>query len=218
MKRTEIAKRIEATGIVPIVRAPSSEVAATAARAILAAGIDVLEITMTVPNATDLMRKLRREVGSDVLLGAGTVLDADTAKACIDAGAEFIVAPGFDPDTVRAAHALDKPCMPGALTPTEVIAAWAAGADMVKIFPCSALGGASYLRALKAPLPQVKMLPTGGVDATTAADFIKAGAAALGVGAAVVDLKLLADKGPTAITERCAQLVAAVRGARAASA
>jgi 2-dehydro-3-deoxyphosphogluconate aldolase / (4S)-4-hydroxy-2-oxoglutarate aldolase len=216
MNRTEIARRIEATGIVPIVRAPSAEVAATAARAILAAGIDVVEITMTVPNATDLMRQLRKEVGSDVLLGAGTVLDAQAAKDCIDAGAQFIVAPGFDVETLRAAHAQDKPCMPGVLTPTEVITAWKAGADMVKIFPCSALGGASYLRALKAPLPQVKMMPTGGVDTTTAADFISAGAAALGVGAAVVDLKVLAKSGPAAITERCRQLVDVVRAARAA--
>jgi len=131
------------------------------------------------------------------------------------AGAEFIVAPGLDIETIRATHALDKPCMPGALTPTEVITAWKAGADMVKIFPCSALGGASYLRALKAPLPQVKMLPTGGVDVSTAADFIKAGAVALGVGAAVVDLKLLAQNGPNAVTERCRQLVEVVRAARA---
>ncbi len=215
MNRTEICRRIETTGIVPIVRAPSAEVAASAARAILAAGIDVLEITMTVPNATDLMRQLRKEIGSDVILGAGTVLDGATARACIDAGAEFIVAPGTDVETIQAAHALDKPCMPGALTPTEVIAAWRAGADLVKIFPCSAMGGASYLRALKAPLPQIKMLPTGGVDVTTAADFIKAGAAALGVGAAVVDLKVLATEGPAAITLRCQQLVAAVRAARA---
>jgi 2-dehydro-3-deoxyphosphogluconate aldolase / (4S)-4-hydroxy-2-oxoglutarate aldolase len=214
MNRTEICKRIEATGIVPIVRAPSAEIAATAARAILAAGIDVLEITMTVPNATDLMRQLSKELGHDVLLGAGTVLDAQTARDCIDAGAEFIVAPGFDLETVRAAHALDKPCMPGVLTPTEVITAWKAGADVVKIFPCSALGGASYLRALKAPLPQVKMMPTGGVDVTTAADFIRAGAVALGVGAAVVDLKVLAQQGPAAITERCRQLVEVVRAAR----
>ena len=216
MNRTEIAKRIETTGIVPIVRAPSAEVATKAARAILAAGIDVLEITMTVPNATDLMRQLRKEIGNDVLLGAGTVLDAQAARDCIAAGAEFIVAPGFDLETVRAAHALDKPCMPGALTPTEVITAWKAGADVVKIFPCSACGGASYLRALKAPLPQVKMLPTGGVDVTTAADFINAGAVALGVGTAVVDLKVLAKSGPAAITERCRQLVDVVRSARAA--
>ena len=215
MNRAEIVKRIETTGIVPIVRAPSAEVAASAARAILAAGIDVLEITMTVPNALELMRRLRAELGQSVLLGAGTVLDAQTARDCIGAGAEFIVAPGFDVETVRATHALDKPCMPGVLTPTEVITAWNAGADVVKVFPCSALGGASYLRALKAPLPHVKMMPTGGVDVTTAADFIKAGAVALGVGAAVVDLKLLAKQGPDAVTERCRQLVEVVRSARA---
>jgi 2-dehydro-3-deoxyphosphogluconate aldolase/(4S)-4-hydroxy-2-oxoglutarate aldolase len=217
MNRTEICQRIEATGIVPIVRAPSAEIAATVARAILAAGIDVLEITTSVPNATDLLRQLRKEVGTDVVLGAGTVLDGATAKACIEAGAEFIVAPGTDVETIRAAHALDKPCMPGALTPTEVITAWRAGADMVKIFPCSALGGASYLRALKAPLPQIKMLPTGGVDLTTAEAFLRAGASALGVGASVFDLKLLAEKGPSAITERCRQLMAVVRTVRASS-
>jgi 2-dehydro-3-deoxyphosphogluconate aldolase / (4S)-4-hydroxy-2-oxoglutarate aldolase len=214
MNRTEICKRIEATGIVPIVRAPSAEVATSAARAILAAGIDVLEITMTVPNATQLMRDLRKEVGSDVLLGAGTVLNAQTARDCIAAGAEFIVAPGFDIETLKAAHALDKPCMPGVLTPTEVITAWTAGADVVKIFPCSAVGGASYLKALKAPLPEVKMMPTGGVDVSTAAGFIKAGAVALGVGAAVVDLDLLAKEGPAAVTARCKQLVDIVRAAR----
>jgi 2-dehydro-3-deoxyphosphogluconate aldolase / (4S)-4-hydroxy-2-oxoglutarate aldolase len=216
MNRTEIAKRIETTGIVPIVRAPSAELAAAAARAILAAGIDVLEITMTVPNATSVLRQLRKELGDSVLLGAGTVLDAQAAKECIDAGAEFIVAPGTDLETIRAAHALDKPIAPGALTPTEVITAWKAGADMVKIFPCSALGGASYLKALKAPLPHVKMLPTGGVDVTTAAEFIKAGAVALGVGAAVVDLKVMAEKGPGAVTEKCKQLVEVVKAARAA--
>jgi len=215
MNRAEICKRIETTGIVPIVRAPSAEIAATVARAILAAGIDVLEITTSVPSATDLLRQLRREVGTAVVLGAGTVLDGATAKACIEAGAEFIVAPGLDVETIRAAHALDKPCMPGALTPTEVIAAWRAGADMVKIFPCSALGGASYLRALKAPLPQIKMLPTGGVDLTTAEEFIRAGASALGVGASLFDLKLLAEKGPAVLTDRCRQLMDVVRSARA---
>lgn len=216
MNRAEIAKRIETTGIVPIVRAPSAELATSAARAILAAGIDVLEITMTVPDATTLLRQLRKEIGDSVLLGAGTVLDAQAAKECIDAGAEFIVAPGTDFETIQAAHAQDKPIAPGALTPTEVITAWNAGADMVKIFPCSALGGASYLKALKAPLPHVKMLPTGGVDASTAAEFIKAGAVALGVGAAVVDFKLMAEKGPEAVTEKCKQLVEVVKAARAA--
>jgi 2-dehydro-3-deoxyphosphogluconate aldolase / (4S)-4-hydroxy-2-oxoglutarate aldolase len=214
MNRQEITQRIETTGIVPIVRAPSAGLGSLAAHAIVAAGIDVLEITMTVPNATELLRALRNEVGDRVLLGAGTVLDAPTARECIEAGAEFIVAPGLDIETIRTTHALGKPCMPGALTPSEVITAWKAEADMVKIFPCSAVGGASYLRALKAPLPQVKMLPTGAVDIATAADFIKAGAAALGVGAAVVDLKVLEQKGPAMITERCRQLVEVVRSAR----
>lgn len=214
MNRSEIARRIEVTGIIPIVRAPSAELGARAARAVLAAGIDVIEITMSVPNALDLLRELHGEIGNQVVIGAGTVLDPKTARDCIAAGAQFIVAPGFDADTVSACHALDKPCMPGALTPTEVITAWRAGADMVKVFPCSAVGGASYLRALKAPLPQIKLLPTGGVDVHTAADFIKAGASALGVGASVVDLKLLEQSGPAAVTDKCLQLVAAVRHAR----
>jgi len=214
MNRTDITQRIETTGIIPIVRAPSVDLATKAARAVLAAGIDVLEITMTVPNALDLLRQLHAELGNDVIIGAGTVLDAQTARDCIGAGAQFIVSPGFDVDTVSASHSLNTPCMPGVLTPTEVITAWRAGADMVKIFPCSSVGGASYLRALKAPLPQIKMMPTGGVDVNTAADFIKAGASALGVGASVVDLKLLERSGPAAITEKCQQLVAVVRSAR----
>jgi 2-dehydro-3-deoxyphosphogluconate aldolase/(4S)-4-hydroxy-2-oxoglutarate aldolase len=214
MNRQEITQRIETTGIIPIVRAPSTELAANAARAVLAAGIDIIEITMSVPNALLLLERLREEFGDNVLVGAGTVLDAETARDCINAGAHFIVAPGLDTGTIDASHALDRPCMPGVLTPTEVITAWRAGADMVKVFPCSAVGGASYLRALKAPLPHIKMLPTGGVDVHTAADFIRAGASALGVGASVVDLKLLERSGPAAITEKCQQLVAAVRSAR----
>lgn len=215
MNRTEIAQHIEATGIVPIIRTPTAELAAAIARAILAAGIDVLEVSMTVPDAMAVLRQLREESGDRVVLGAGTVLDPGAARACIDAGAEFIVAPGTDLETIRAAHALDKPIAPGALTPTEVITAWKAGADMVKIFPCSALGGASYVKALKAPLPHVKMLPTGGVDVNTAADFIHAGACALGVGAAIADLKLMAEKGPAAVTEKWKQLAQVVKAARA---
>jgi 2-dehydro-3-deoxyphosphogluconate aldolase / (4S)-4-hydroxy-2-oxoglutarate aldolase len=214
MNRTEIVKRIENTGIVPIVRAATTELAAAAARAILAAGLDVLEITTSVPNAAGLLRNLREEVGDKVVLGAGTVLNPQAARECIAAGAEFIVAPGFDLETVRAAHALDRPCMPGALTPTEVIMAWNAGADMVKVFPCSAVGGAAYLKALKAPLPHIKMLPTGGVDVSTAADFIKAGAAALGVGASVIDLEALVEGRCDSVTERFRQLCLVVKSAR----
>jgi 2-dehydro-3-deoxyphosphogluconate aldolase/(4S)-4-hydroxy-2-oxoglutarate aldolase len=157
---------------------------------------------------------LRSEVGANVLLGAGTVLDAATARACIDAGAQFILAPGLDVDTVQAAHALDRPCIPGALTPTEVIAAWRAGADLVKIFPCSAVGGASYLRQLRGPLPDVKLLATGGVSLTTAADYIEAGAAALGIGASVLNVEALDRDGAAAVAERCRQLMDLVAKAR----
>ena len=215
MNRREIVKHIEELGIVPVIRAPSAELAARAARAVLAGGIDVLEITMTVPDALSLMRTLRAELGSDVILGAGTVLDAKTARDCIAAGAQFIVSPGFDLETVKVVQELGYPVMPGVLTPTEVIQAWKAGADMAKVFPCSAAGGASYLKALKAPLPQVKLLPTGGVDLDTAREYIAAGASALGLGASLVDIKLLERQGEGAITERAVRLVEIVRQARA---
>jgi 2-dehydro-3-deoxyphosphogluconate aldolase / (4S)-4-hydroxy-2-oxoglutarate aldolase len=215
MNTGTIVARIEELGVVPVVRAPSAAVALRAARAVHAGGIDVLEITMTVPDAVAVLRQLAAELGDRVVLGAGTVLDAETAGRCIAAGARFIVAPGFDLETVRAAHALGAPVMPGALTPTEVIAAWKAGADMVKIFPASAVGGADYLRALKAPLPQVKLLPTGGVDLRTAADYIRAGATALGLGTALVDLKVLEREGDEAIAARARELLAIVRATRA---
>jgi 2-dehydro-3-deoxyphosphogluconate aldolase / (4S)-4-hydroxy-2-oxoglutarate aldolase len=215
MNAASIVARIEALGVVPVVRAPSAAVALRAARAVHAGGIDVLEITMTVPDALGVLRSLAAEMGDRVLLGAGTVLDATTARACIDAGARFIVSPGLDLETVRVARELGRPVMPGALTPTEVIAAWKAGADMVKIFPASAVGGADYLRALKAPLPQVKLLPTGGVDLRTAADYIRAGAAALGLGTALVDLKVLDREGDEAIAARARELLAIVHATRA---
>lgn len=218
MNRQKIVQHIEELGIVPIIRAPSAESAARAARAIHEGGIDVLEITMTVPDALSLLRLLSSELGMDVLLGAGTVLDAKTAAECIDAGAQFIVSPGLDIETIEAVHSMDRAVMPGVLTPTEVIAAWKAGADMVKVFPCSAVGGPSYLRALKAPLPQVKLFPTGGVDLRTAPDYIAAGASALGVGAALIDLELLKQQGGGALTERARRLVEVVRVARAAHA
>ena len=214
MNRQEIARQVEITGIVPIIRANSAELALRASHAVLAAGVNVIEITMSVPNALQLLEQLRREIGSDILLGAGTVLDAQTARDCINAGAEFIVAPGLDPETIGAAHALGKPCMPGALTPTEVISAHRAGADMVKLFPCSAVGGAKYVQALRAPLPHIKYLPTGGVDLKTAADFIKAGASAVGVGASLIDLVMLDREGPARITADMARLVEIVREAR----
>jgi 2-dehydro-3-deoxyphosphogluconate aldolase/(4S)-4-hydroxy-2-oxoglutarate aldolase len=214
--RAELCRRIEEVGIVPVVRAPSPELAVRAVEAVLAGGISIFEITMTVPDAIGVIRSLRRRFGDGAVIGAGTVLDAQTAQACIDAGASFVVSPGLDLASIETAHRSDVPIMPGALTPTEVITAWKAGADMVKIFPCSAVGGAKYIRALRGPLPQVKYLPTGGVNATTAADYIAAGASALGVGSELVDMAALAAGHGDVLTARARELVAVVHAARAA--
>jgi 2-dehydro-3-deoxyphosphogluconate aldolase/(4S)-4-hydroxy-2-oxoglutarate aldolase len=215
MDRKQISRRIEEVGLVPVVRAPSAALAVRAVEAILEAGISVFEITMTVPGAVGVIRSLAERFRDRALVGAGTVLSADDARACIDAGAQFIVSPGFDPATVAAAHAAGAAAMPGALTPTEVIAAWKSGAEMVKIFPAGALGGAKYLRALRGPLPEVKLLPTGGVSLATVPEYIAAGAAALGIGSELVDTAALAAGEDASLTERAAALAEAVRKARA---
>jgi 2-dehydro-3-deoxyphosphogluconate aldolase/(4S)-4-hydroxy-2-oxoglutarate aldolase len=214
-RREAIRRRIEEVGIVPVVRAPSAELAMRATDAVLAGGISVFEITMTVPGAVEVIRLLSQQLRGRALIGAGTVLTPEDALACIDAGAEFIVGPGLNLATIAAAHSRDVPVMPGALTPTEVISAWQAGADMVKIFPCGAMGGAKYLRALRGPLPQVRMLPTGGVSASTAADYIASGASALGVGSELIDITALAAGQDQALTERARELVSVVQAARA---
>jgi 2-dehydro-3-deoxyphosphogluconate aldolase/(4S)-4-hydroxy-2-oxoglutarate aldolase len=214
LTRAEVCRRIEAVGIVPVIRAPSPELATQAAEAILAGGISVFEITMTVPDAPEVIRLLQSRLGDRALIGAGTVLDAAGARDCIDAGAAFIVSPGFDSPTVALAQEAGVAVMPGALTPTEVITAWKAGADVVKIFPASALGGASYLRALRGPLPQVKLMPTGGVNLSTARDFLAAGAIALGVGSELVDMSALTQGRAYVLTERARQFVAVVAAAR----
>jgi 2-dehydro-3-deoxyphosphogluconate aldolase/(4S)-4-hydroxy-2-oxoglutarate aldolase len=216
MTRAEVCQRIEAVGIVPVIRAPSPERATEAAEAILAGGISVFEITMTVPDAPQVIRLLKSRLGDRALIGAGTVLDAAGARACIEAGAAFIVSPGLDAPTIAAAHEAGVAMMPGALTPTEVIAAWKAGADVVKIFPASAVGGASYLKALRGPLPQVKLMPTGGVNLSTARDFIAAGAIGLGVGSELVDMTALAAGRPDVLTQRATEFLAAVTAARQA--
>ncbi len=214
MSRAEICARVEAAGLVPVVRAPSPGLAIRAVDALLAGGISVFEITMTVPDAVRVIRTLRDRFTGRALVGAGTVLSAEDARACLDAGAEFVVSPGLDVETIRVVQDEKIPMMPGALTPTEVISAWRAGADLVKIFPCSALGGAKYLRALKGPLPQIKMMPTGGVSATTAADYLAAGAAALGVGSELVDVAALEEGRDAVLTERARELVEVVAKAR----
>jgi 2-dehydro-3-deoxyphosphogluconate aldolase / (4S)-4-hydroxy-2-oxoglutarate aldolase len=214
MTRAEVCKRIEAVGIVPVIRAPSAELALLACDAILAGGISVFEITMTIPDAPAVIRALRSRFGERALIGAGTVLDAADARTCIEAGAEFVVSPGFDAATIAAAHEAGVAAMPGALTPTEVITAWKAGADVVKIFPASAMGGASYLRALKGPLPQVKLMPTGGVNINTAREFLTAGAVALGVGSELVDIAALKEDRAHVLTESAREFVTAVAAAR----
>lgn len=214
MKRADVCQFLERVGIVPVVRAPSPELAVRAAEALLAGGVSVLEITMTVPNAVAVVELLNQRFGERALVGAGTVLDAAQANACLDAGARFIVSPGLDLATVAAVRARDVAVLPGALTPTEVMAAAKAGADMVKIFPCSAAGGASYLRALRGPLPHVKLLPTGGVSLATAHEYIAAGAVALGVGTELVDIALLQADRDQELTRRAEQFVSAVRAAR----
>lgn len=218
MKQDEVCRYIQRVGIVPVVRAPSPELALRAADALVAGGATVLEITMTVPDAVSVLALLSERFGERALVGAGTVLNVEQAHACLDAGARFIVSPGLDLDTVRAVRARGVAMLPGALTPTEVLAAVKAGADVIKIFPCSAMGGASYLRALRGPLPQVKLLPTGGVSLTTAHEYIAAGAVALGVGSELVDAALLLAGRDRELTQRAEQFVAAVRAARESAA
>lgn len=186
MTSAQVRQRILEIGIIPVVRASSAKEAVIAVEAVAEGGIPLAEVTMTVPGAIDVIHELVRTMGTDVIIGAGTVLDAGTARQCIEAGAEFIVSPGFDLETVKLARRLGALAMAGALTPTEVITAWKAGCDFVKIFPCGNVGGAKYIKALKGPLPQVPMIPTGGVNLETAADFLRAGADALGVGSELI--------------------------------
>jgi 2-dehydro-3-deoxyphosphogluconate aldolase/(4S)-4-hydroxy-2-oxoglutarate aldolase len=216
MNRQECGNRIVEIGIVPVVRAASSKQALQAAEAVAAGGIPIVEITMTVPGAVETISQLARSRGQDLLIGAGTVLDADAAQRCIDAGAQFLVSPGFDLETVKLAGRAGLLMMAGALTPTEVINAWKAGSDFVKIFPCGNVGGPKYIKALKGPLPQVPMVPTGGVNLETAAEFIRAGAAALGVGGELVLAAALQSGKLDEITESARKYVAIVREARGA--
>ena len=210
MNKADVIKQIREIGIIPVVRATTSDEAMRAIDAIREGGISVLEITMTVPNAFSVIEQVTTRFGSDALVGAGTVLDAEDAKSCIASGAQFIVSPALNLDTIAYCREQDVTVMPGALTPTEVVQAWNAGADFVKIFPAGAVGGPSYLKALKAPLPQIQLVPTGGVSLKTAADFIKAGAAALGVGTDLVDVKAESSL----ITERAKQFIDIIREAR----
>jgi 2-dehydro-3-deoxyphosphogluconate aldolase/(4S)-4-hydroxy-2-oxoglutarate aldolase len=215
MNKTDTIGQIKAIGVIPVVRATSADEAMRAIEAIKAGGISVLEITMTVPGAVQVIEQVCSRYQGEALVGAGTVLDAETARVCILSGAQFVVSPALNLDTIACCRRYGIAVMPGALTPTEVVQAWTAGADFVKVFPAGALGGASYLKALKAPLPQIELVPTGGVSLKTAADFIKAGASALGVGTDLVDIKAIHEGQANVITERAKQFVEIVREARA---
>jgi 2-dehydro-3-deoxyphosphogluconate aldolase/(4S)-4-hydroxy-2-oxoglutarate aldolase len=214
MTKQEIAMRVAEIGIVPVVRAATAKQGMQAAEAVCAGGIPIVEMTMTVPGAIDLIAQISKSMGSDVLIGAGTVTDAGIAQRCIDAGAQFLVSPGFDLETVKLANRLGTLIMAGGLTPTEVITAWKAGSDLVKIFPCGTVGGAKYIKALKAPLPHIPMIPTGGVNLNTAAEFIQAGSAALGIGGELVSASALQSGNTGEIVETARKFVAIVRETR----
>ena len=214
MNKSEVISRIRECGVLPVIRASSNEEALSIIDAIVAGGIDTIEVTMTVPNAVELIRKLSKR--EDLLIGAGSVLDPEQARDCISAGAKFIVSPTTNFDTIEYCNDKEIVVMPGALTPTEILNASEAGADIVKVFPADSMGGAKYLRSLKAPMPDLKLIPTGGVDQSTAADFITAGAEAVGVGADLVDLRAIREKRAADVTEAAKKYRLIVRDARQA--
>lgn len=214
MSKTKIIEKIKEIGVLPVIRANSADEARQIVEAVRIGGITTVEVTMTVPNAVELIADLAKNYGEEILIGAGTVLDAETARQCVEAGAKFIISPALDFETIKFCNAREIVVMPGALTPTEIVAAWNAGADFVKVFPASAMGGASYLKSLKAPLPHIKLIPTGGVSLKTAADFFRAGAEAVGVGADLVDLQALREGRTHSISETARQYVEIAKLAR----
>lgn len=214
MTKDETIERVTAGGVIPVIRAESTYEARAVVDAIVAGGIAVIEVTMTVPGAVGLIRQLSEVYDERILIGAGTVMNADTAKDCVEAGAKFVISPALNLETIRFCRDNDVVVMPGALTPTEVVAAWDNGADFVKVFPAGAMGGASYVKSLKAPLPHIKMIPTGGVSQSTAADFIRAGAEAVGVGADLVDLNVVREGRAEAITAAARNYLTIVAEAR----
>jgi 2-dehydro-3-deoxyphosphogluconate aldolase / (4S)-4-hydroxy-2-oxoglutarate aldolase len=216
-KKTGVIARIRALGIIPVVRAPSTEEALGVVEAIRAGGLPILEITLTIPGAEQLIERLARAGGTDVLVGAGTVMHAESARACIAAGAQFIVSPILDRATVDLCRKHEVAVMAGALTPTEIAQAWAAGADLVKVFPASAVGGPAYIRSVKVVLPQVNLVPTGGVTLANVTSFLEAGAMAVGVGADLSDVEALRRGEAGKITAAAQAYVEAVRVARGTS-
>lgn len=215
MKRDAILSTIIEIGIVPVIRTETADAAIRAIDALHRGGIRIAEITMTVPGAIHALEKVADKFGDQILLGAGTVLDPETARACMLAGAQFLVTPNLNLKTIEIARRYSKVITPGALTPTEVVTAWEAGGDAIKIFPCSAVGGAKYIQALRAPLPQVEMIPTGGVNLETAGDFLRAGACAVAVGGELVDHTNVRAGNFDLFEERAKRFIEVVRKTRA---
>jgi 2-dehydro-3-deoxyphosphogluconate aldolase/(4S)-4-hydroxy-2-oxoglutarate aldolase len=214
MAKTETLKRIADSGLIPVVRAPSEDDALRVVDALREGGVEIIELTMTVPGALRLIEQLARRYGESVVVGAGTVLDYETARACIMSGATFVVSPMVDEGIIRCCRTYGVAVLPGALTPTEVVRAWRSGADMVKVFPCGAMGGARYLKSLKAPLPQIDLVPTGGVSLATVGDLIGAGASAVGAGADLVDVSKARGGDSGSVSQNARKYLSAIKAAR----
>jgi 2-dehydro-3-deoxyphosphogluconate aldolase/(4S)-4-hydroxy-2-oxoglutarate aldolase len=214
MSNLKAIQKILEVGLIPVVRASSAEEALTIAEAIKAGGLSILDITMTVPGAIKVIEAVAGRYGKEVLLGAGTVLDPVTARTAILAGAEFIVTPALNLETVKLCKRYSKVVIPGTLTPTEVLTAWEAGADFIKVFPCDNVGGPKYIKALKGPFPQIELIPTGGVNLNTAADFISAGSAALAVGSELVDKAAVSSGNLEKVKQNASRFLEIIRMAR----
>jgi len=215
MEKRDVFNRMVSEGLIPIIRVSSAKEAVNVADAIKAGGGSLIEITMSVPDALDTIKDLTHKYKDEIIMGAGTVLDPETGRAALLAGAQFIVTPTLNVDLIQLAHRYSTVIVPGAATPTEILAAWNAGADMVKVFPAAQLGGSEYLKALRGPLPQILLVPTGGVNLQNAGAFIKAGATALGVGGELVDKKAVKEKKFEVITENTRSFLKAIRDAKA---
>ena len=214
MEKREILNRMIEEGLIPVIRVASAKEAIDVADAIKEGGVSFIEITMSVPGAIDTIKELTQKYKDEIIMGAGTILDPETARAALLAGAQFIVSPTLNLDVIQLAHRYSAVVVPGAMTPTEILAAWNAGADMVKVFPAAQLGGPEYLKALRGPLPQILLVPTGGVNLQNAGAFIKAGATALGVGGELVDKKAIKEKKFNIITENTRAFLKAIKEAR----
>ena len=214
MEKRDVLNRMMTEGLIPVIRVSSAQEAVDVADAIKEGGVSFIEITMSVPGAIDTIKDLVKKYKDDIIMGAGTVLDPETGRAALLAGAQFIVSPMINLDLIQLAHRYSAVVIPGAMTPTEILTAWNAGADLVKVFPAAQMGGPEYIRAIKAPFPQILLVPTGGVNLQNAGAFIKAGSTALGAGCELVDNKAVKEKKFNVITENTRAFLKAIKEAR----